>query len=86
MGLSWIKQKLFHMGELRKVTLMEDTKEEGNIVVENIKILSKNKGFKGNDRACYVPYNHIYNDKGWGCAWRAIQMVLTAYYKPKDLV
>ena len=42
MGLSWIKQKLFHMGELRKVTLMEDTKEEGNIVVENFKILSKN--------------------------------------------
>lgn len=27
----------------------------------------------------YVPYNNVYEDRGWGCAWRAIQMVISAY-------
>ena len=31
--------------------------------------------------AYYVPYNFMYEDKGWGCAWRAIQMVLSAYFE-----
>jgi hypothetical protein len=23
----------------------------------------------------------MYEDKGWGCAWRAIQMVLSPYFE-----
>lgn len=30
---------------------------------------------KGN----YYPYNHLFRDKGWGCAWRAIQTVISYY-------
>lgn len=27
----------------------------------------------------FYPYNHNYDDFFWGCAWRAIQTVLSAY-------
>jgi hypothetical protein len=28
-------------------------------------------------RGIYFPYNHAVRDKGWGCAWRAIQTLLS---------
>jgi hypothetical protein len=34
-------------------------------------------GFKGNFEKVYYPYNHDIKDFAWGCAWRAIQTVIS---------
>jgi hypothetical protein len=68
------------MGELREVKEIDEKSLDNNTVIENHQILNMYEGFKGCHQAFYVPYNFMYYDKGWGCAWRAIQMVLSAYY------
>jgi hypothetical protein len=30
-----------------------------------------------NNKGIYYPYNHEHLDVGWGCAWRAIQTLLS---------
>ena len=31
------------------------------------------------EKGKYFPYNYIYDDDRWGCAWRAIQVLLSAH-------
>lgn len=41
------------------------------------------------EKGFYYPYNHEHEDYGWGCAWRAIQGLLSSHQIEivfKDLV
>ena len=35
-------------------------------------------------KVTFYPYNQIYDDFGWGCAWRAIQTLLSNYGTETD--
>jgi len=30
------------------------------------------------EKGFYFPYNYEFKDQGWGCAWRAIQLLLSS--------
>ncbi len=36
-----------------------------------------NNFFVGSHKGYYYPYNHLTKDEGWGCAWRAIQALIS---------
>ena len=68
------------MEEIKDLQLEQLSEEESNKAY-SFKELSEyyHNQFTLSKKGIYYPYNHLTKDAGMGCAWRAIQTLLSTY-------